>query len=277
VRITDNGTTEILRADADKFTPIYSCSVLESCGPVRFHKDNTHVYLETNKGDGVDLTRLTLLDPASGKEELVDSDPEKRVDFEKAYFSDLTDELIATSYVDDKARTYFKDKAFAADYNWLKKQKDLGGKELDLGSSTRDERQWLITAHSDVEPGERWLFNRDTKKLTFQYRVRENLPREALAEMTPVRYPSSDGLEIPGYLTLPKGVAAKNLPAIIFPHGGPWARDTWEYDGLAQFLANRGYAVLQPNFRASTGYGKKFLNAGNKQWGEKMQDDLTWA
>ena len=111
VRITDNGDHEILRADADKFTPIYSCSVLESCGPVRFHKDNTRVYLQTNKGDDVDLQRLTLLDPATGKEDVVDSDPEKRVDFGKAYFSDLNDELIATSYVDDKARVYFQDKA----------------------------------------------------------------------------------------------------------------------------------------------------------------------
>jgi dienelactone hydrolase len=95
--------------------------------------------------------------------------------------------------------------------------------------------------------------------------------------MTSIRYKSSDGLEIPAYLTLPKGVPAKNLPMVLVPHGGPWARDTWGYDGMAQFLANRGYAVLQPNFRGSTGYGEKFLNAGNKQWGDLMQDDLTWG
>jgi dienelactone hydrolase len=95
--------------------------------------------------------------------------------------------------------------------------------------------------------------------------------------MKAVRYPSSDGLEIPAYLTLPKGVPAKNLPLVVVPHGGPWGRDVWGYSGMPQFLANRGYAVLQPNFRASTGFGKKFLNAGNKQWGEKMQDDITWG
>jgi dienelactone hydrolase len=93
--------------------------------------------------------------------------------------------------------------------------------------------------------------------------------------MTAVSYPSSDGLTIPAYLTLPRGVPGKNLPAIVVPHGGPWARDSWGYNSIAQFLANRGYAVLQPNFRGSTGYGKKFLNAGNKQWGERMQDDVT--
>jgi dienelactone hydrolase len=135
----------------------------------------------------------------------------------------------------------------------------------------------LITASRDTDPGERYLFDRQTKKLTLQYKVRERIPREHMAEMKAVRYASSDGLEIPAFLTLPKAVGAKGLPAIVVPHGGPWARDTWGFNNLAQFLANRGYAVLMPNFRGSTGYGKKFLNAGNKQWGDKMQDDITWG
>jgi dienelactone hydrolase len=95
--------------------------------------------------------------------------------------------------------------------------------------------------------------------------------------MTTVRYKSSDGLEISAYLTLPKGLPAKGLPTLVVPHGGPWARDFWGYNSMAQFFANRGYAVLQPNFRGSTGYGKKFLNAGNGEWGKKMQDDITWG
>ena len=95
--------------------------------------------------------------------------------------------------------------------------------------------------------------------------------------MKVIQYKSSDGLEIPAYLTLPKGVEARNLPLVVVPHGGPWARDQWGYNPLAQFLANRGYAVLEPNFRGSTGYGKKFLNAGNGEWGRKMQDDITWG
>jgi dipeptidyl aminopeptidase/acylaminoacyl peptidase len=134
---------------------------------------------------------------------------------------------------------------------------------------------WLVDATSDTEPGETYLFDRRSHTLTFQYRIREKLPREALAEMKVVRYASSDGLEIPAYLTLPKGVPAKGLPALILPHGGPWGRDTWSYNGLAQFFANRGYAVLMPNFRGSTGYGKKFLDAGNHEWGRMMQADLT--
>jgi dipeptidyl aminopeptidase/acylaminoacyl peptidase len=135
----------------------------------------------------------------------------------------------------------------------------------------------IASVSSDTEPGESYLYDRKTRKLTLQYRLREKLAREQLAKMEAVSYPSSDGLEIPAFLTLPKGVPAKGLPVIIFPHGGPWARDGWGYDSFAQFLANRGYAVLQPNFRGSTGYGKKFLNAGNLEWGQKMQDDLTWG
>lgn len=273
-RSAENGDTEILRVDGDGFKKVYSCNVSEACGPVRFHKDGRRVYMVTNKGD-VDLIRLVLFDPETGREELVEADPMNRVDFAFPIFSDVTDELIATLYFDDKMRIYFKDKSFQADYELVQKQ--LPGKEIGIDSRTQDERLLLVSAASDTEPGETYLFDRDSKKLTLQYRVREKLPREHLAERTVVRYKSSDGLEIPAYLTLPKGVPARNLPLIVHPHGGPWGRDTWGYDGRAQFFANRGYAVLQPNFRASTGYGKKFLNAGNKEWGQKMQDDLTWG
>jgi dipeptidyl aminopeptidase/acylaminoacyl peptidase len=274
-RAADNGDTEVLRVDDTGFTKVYSCNVFESCGPVRYHKDGQRVYFETNKGANIDLTRLELFDPATGKEELVESDPLNHVDFGNANFSEVTDDLISTSYDDERQRIYWKDKAFEADYKLLQKQ--LPGKEIGFASGTKDERLFLIVAFSDTEPGERYLFDRQTKKLTLQYRIREKLNRDYLAPMTAVRYKSSDGLEIPAYLTLPKGVPARNLPAIVFPHGGPWGRDSWGYNSIAQFLANRGYAVLSPNFRASTGYGKKFLDAGNKQWGDKMQDDLTWG
>lgn len=274
-RITEGGDNEILRLDADgKSTKVYSCTVFETCYAVRFDKDNKRAYLVTNKGD-VDLIRLVLFDPETGKEEAVESDPMNRVDFGSARFSDKTDEILYTLYQDEKPRLYFKDQAFEADYKLLKQK--VAGKEISFGSSTTDEMKFFVTAWSDTEPGEAFIFDRKTKELTKQYRVRERLPREALAEVRPVRYKSSDGLEIPAYLILPKGVPAKNLPTIIMPHGGPWARDTWGYFSYAQFAANRGYAVLAPNFRGSTGYGKKFLDAGNKQWGDRMQDDITWG
>src|SRR5207249_3213598 len=137
------------------------------------------------------------------------------------------------------------------------------------------ERRWLVTASRDTEPGETYLFDRKARTLTVQYKLREELPRASLAPMSTIAYKSSDGLEIPAYLTLPRGVPAKELPTLVIPHGGPWARDVWGYNSMAQFFANRGYAVLMPNFRGSTGFGKKFLNAGNGEWGRKMQDDLT--
>ncbi len=275
LRVPPNGDTEILRLDAGgKSTKIYSCNLFETCYPIRFHKDNKRVYLQTNKGNP-DLTQLVLLDVATGKEEMVESDPLKRVDFDSAVFSDVTDELIYTSYTDEKTRRYWKDKKFEADYKFL--QSKLPNKEIGFASSTNDERMWLISAYSDTEPGETYLYNRDTKDLKLQYKIRDKINRADLAPMQSITYKSSDGLEIPAYLTLPKGVPAKNLPLIVNPHGGPWARSGWGYNSYAQFLANRGYAVLQPNFRASTGFGKKFLNAGNNEWGQKMQDDITWG
>lgn len=273
-RSAENGDTEILRVDPNAFTKIYSCDVLEACVPLRFNKDGKRFYMETNKGS-LDLVRLELFDADTAKEELAEADPLNRVDFEQALFSEVTDQLIATIYVDEKQRIYWKDRNFEADYIWLKNK--LPGKEINFPSRTRDEQIWLVSAASDTEPGETYLFDRKSKRLTLEYRIREKLPRQYLASMQPVRYESSDGLEIPAYLLLPKGVPAKNLPMLLIPHGGPWARDTWGYRSYAQFFANRGYAVLTPNFRGSTGYGKKFLNAGNGQWGQKMQDDLTWG
>jgi dipeptidyl aminopeptidase/acylaminoacyl peptidase len=274
-RSNDNGDTEILRVDGDGFTKIYSCSVFETCNPIRFHKDNRRVYMVTNQGNDINLSRLVLLDPQSGKTEFIEQDPQKRVDFGGAFISEVSDEIVATTYNDDKVRVYWKNKSFESDYKLLKQK--LGGKEINFGSATRDEQLFLVTAISDTEPGETVLFDRKSKKITPQYRIREKLPRQHLAPMQPIRYLSSDGLEIPAYLTLPKGVEAKNLPLLVVPHGGPWARDGWGYSGFAQFLANRGYAVLQPNFRGSTGYGKEFLNGGNLEWGDKMQDDITWG
>ncbi|HEY2961422.1 MAG TPA: alpha/beta fold hydrolase [Pyrinomonadaceae bacterium] len=274
-RSAENGDTEVLRVDANGFSKVYSCSVFETCRPVRYHKDGERTYFITNKGNDINLIRLELFNPATGKEDLVESDPMNRVDFGDASFSEVSDELIATSYEDERERIYWKDKSFEADYKFL--QKKLPGKEIGFNSSTKDEKLALISAFSDNDPGSTYLFDRTAKKLALQYQAREKLNRDYLAPMKAVKYPSSDGLEIPAYLTLPKGVEAKNLPAIILPHGGPWARDAWGYNSFAQFLANRGYAVLQPNFRGSTGYGKKFLDAGNKQWGQKMQDDVTWG
>lgn len=273
-RTSQAGDTEILRVDADGFKQIYSCSVLEGCGVSGFDSANKQVYLITNKG-ALDLSELELMDPATGTTAFVESDPEKRVDLGGVETSDVDQHIYFTTYEDDRYRRYFKDHAFEQEYHWL--QSKLPGKEINFGARSKDENVWIVSASSDTEPGETYLWNRKAKTLALQYRIREELPRESLSERKPYHFKSSDGLEIPAYLTLPKGLPAKNLPLILWPHGGPWGRDSYGYDTFAQFFANRGYAVLQPNFRASTGYGKKFLNAGNGEWGRKMQDDLTWG
>lgn len=274
IRSAENGDTEFLRVDPQGFAKIYSCPVLESCAPVRFDAANAKLYFTTNKGN-LDLEQLMLMDPATGSAELVEKDPLGRVDFGLAIFSDLTDTLIATVYEDDRERIYWKNAAFEADYKWLKSR--LARHRIGFGSHTADETKWIVSASADTEPGETYLFDRTKRQLALQYKIREKLPREALAETRPIRYKSSDGLEVPAFLTLPKGLPARNLPLVAVPHGGPWGRDIWGYNALHQFLANRGYAVLSMNFRGSTGYGKRFLNAGNKEWGQKMQDDITWG
>ncbi|MBV6624321.1 MAG: S9 family peptidase [Rivularia sp. (in: Bacteria)] len=269
-----DGSTQINRIDGDTFEEVYRCQFGESCSPVRFHKNGQQVYMTTNKGNDVDLSQLVLFNPRTKKLELVDSDPDKQVDFGSAIFSEETEELIGTVYIGDKQRIYPQDKEFAADLTYLKQKLPDG--ELGMSSMTEDGQKAIVTVSSDVDPGSAYLFDRQTKKLSLLYQILPELKRENLAKMTPIRYTARDGLEIPGYLTLPVGKPARNLPVVVMPHGGPWARDVWGYNPYTQFLANRGYAVFQPNFRASTGYGKKFLNAGNKQWGTgAMQHDIT--
>ena len=272
-RSAENGDTEMLRVDADSFTKVYSCTVFETCSPLHFQTGNRRIYMEANQG--TDLTSLVLFDPQTMKTEMVESDPLGKVDFGGALFSEATDELIETWYTADRVKEYYKDKKFGDDVHFIEGK--FPGHEVKVFSRTKDDQVWLVTIVSDTEPGETLLFDRKTRKLTPQFKIREKLSRADLAEMKSVTYKSSDGLEIPAYLTLPKGVPAKNLPTLIVPHGGPWGRDNWGYHPIAQFFANRGYAVLMPNFRGSTGYGRKFLDAGNLQWGRKMQDDITWG
>jgi len=274
-RTNPDGSTDILRVDPKGFNLIYSCGPLESAYCVNFHEDGQRVYMVTNKGPKQDLTKLITLNVTTKVEEVIESDPKKRVDFGSVSFSDIDNRMIATYYEDEKTRIYWKDKKFEADYKALKKA--FNGLEISFNSATKDEKLYLIAVYSDTDNGSVYSFDRTTKKTKFQYRPRPKLTNTDLSPMKPISYKSSDGLEIPAYLTLPKGLTPKLLPLIVNPHGGPWARDGWGYDAYAQFLANRGYAVLQMNFRGSTGYGKKFLDAGNRQWGDKMQDDITWG
>jgi dipeptidyl aminopeptidase/acylaminoacyl peptidase len=276
IRMTEDGGSEILKIHGKELIPIYSVTSEEEAYPVRFTPDGNKFYFVSNKGAELDKTQLMLYDLTTNKIEFIEKDPLDEVDFGGAYFSEITNQLVFTTYEGDKTRIYFRDEKFKKDYEKLKEK--FGDNEITLRSSTKDEKIFLVTVSSDVDQGSVYVFNRENGEINFLYKSNPKLPSEHLAPMTPVRYTARDGMVIPAYLTLPKGITPRNLPTVLLVHGGPWARDSWGYDALAQFLANRGYAVLQPNFRGSTGFGKKFLNAGNKQWGRgSMQHDLTDA
>ncbi len=249
----------------------------ENVSAVRFHRDNARLYVTSDHGE-VDLSRLLLMDLASGEVEEVESDPEGEVDFGQAIFSDVTDELIATSYIADTVRIYFRDEGWKRDFE---RMRTLHAGAPEIGSSTLDERKLVVAFNDPADPGVTYLFDRDTGEGEFLFRPRPWLEDKGLADMHPISYRARDGLTVHGYLTVPRGVEPKGLPMILVVHGGPWARDMWGFQPEVQLLANRGYAVLQINYRGSTGYGKAFLNAAVKEWAGAMHDDLVdgveWA
>lgn len=278
-RMNDEGWTEILRVDGDnKFTKIYETNLQEKAYVTAWNKDNTKIYLVSNKGD-VNLTTLYLMDPVTLAIEKVESDPQNKVDFGGAFFDKHTREMIYTGYLYDKGyERLWKNKTWEENYNFLKQK--FPGREVGFSSMTDDYKQMLINVGGDKYASETYYFNSENKELIYQYTPRPKLKEleKYLVAMTPITYKSSDGLEIPAYLSTPYGMEPKNLPLVVMPHGGPKGpRDTWGYNSYVQILCNRGYAVLLPNFRASGGYGKAFLNAGDKQWGKLMQDDITYG
>lgn len=274
----DKGNTVTLRINEDKsLTPIYETTVDEQAYVAGWTPDNSQFYLVSNVGD-LDLSTLFLMNPKTEDITKIESDPEGRVDFGGLSLNKNTREIISTSYTDDKTRKYWQDEIWEENYNFLKEQ--FPGREISFQSSTKDYSKFLVALSGDKYASESYFFDAETKELIFQYTPRPDLKEveEFLSPMEPILYKSSDGLEIPAYLTTPYGFEAKNLPVVVLVHGGPKGpRDYWGYNPIVQFLANRGYAVLQPNFRASGGYGKSFMNAGDLQWGKLMQDDITWG
>ncbi|MEZ5391794.1 MAG: prolyl oligopeptidase family serine peptidase [Bryobacterales bacterium] len=170
------------------------------------------------------------------------------------------------------------DEAVGADFEKLANVEDG---ELNIVSRDKADRTWLVAFTRDTGPVRYYAWDREKSEATFLFTNRPALEGQPLAEMHPVTVRSRDGFDLVCYLTTPPGVEARNLPLVLNVHGGPWARDEWGYDPESQWLANRGYATLQVNFRGSTGFGKKFLNAGNREWAGRMHDDLldavAWA
>ena len=263
---------EVVRIDTPQPRVVFTCNPEERCHPIGFSSDNEAFYVETNRGQS-DLARLGLVCMETGEEISSETDSLQRVDFGYGLFSASSNKLLASIYLDDRPRFEWKDRILERDYLWLESR--LASRNITIVSRSRDERIWMIVAADDNEPGEIYSFDRKKRTLLLKGRLFGGISRHRLATTKAVRYESYDGLAIEAYLTLPNGVEPFRLPTVLVPHGGPWARDYLTYNPLWQFLANRGYAVLAPNFRGSSGYGKKFLEAGNGEWGGKMQDDLT--
>jgi dipeptidyl aminopeptidase/acylaminoacyl peptidase len=279
-KTNEQGRTTMFHVDdlkSQRLTPIYDFDVTESAGIVGWNEDNTSLYLSTNKAP-LNLQTLFKMDLASGQLTHMASDPKEKVDLASVLFNDLNRKMIAVNYMYDKKHIEWLDPEWKDLHAFLSSK--FPGREVDIISTTKDYQKMLIAVWGDRYASDVYSYDHQTKKITHQYTPKPKLKEveSSLASMQSIQYASSDGLTIPAYLTLPVGQEHKNLPLIVLVHGGPKGpRDVWGFHPEVQFLANRGYAILQPNFRASGGYGKQFLNAGDLQWGKLMQDDISWG
>lgn len=273
--IVEGVNTSLLYRDTeqDPFRDILTTTFKETMSPQFFTFDNKKFYAVSNLGR--DKTAAIIFDPVTGKEEQVlYENPDYDVD--QLVYSRARKVLTAARYTSWKRERYFFDKEFENMMSDLKSK--LGDIEFGLVSSNKAEDKYIVVGQSDKVYGTYYLFDKTSGSLGKIADVAPWLDPEEMASMNPIEYVSRDGLTIHGYLTLPKGYTmetAKQLPVVVNPHGGPWARDQWGFNPEVQFLANRGYAVFQMNFRGSTGYGRKFWEASFKQWGKTMQDDIT--
>ena len=235
-----------------------------------FSEDGRTLYLIANHN--ANALRLLALDLASDKETVLAEDP--HYDVSNVMIHPTRRNVQAVAFNRDMVEWKVLDKSIADDFEVLSK---LHGGEFDVVSRDLADKTWLVTYKVDNGPAVTYVYDRDSKKAEVLFTNMPKLEKYTLAPMKPISFKSRDGLTIHGYLTTPVGKEAKNLPAVLLVHGGPWGRDSWGFNGLPQWLANRGYAVLQVNFRGSAGYGKDFLNAGNREWAGKMHNDLLDA
>ncbi len=238
--------------------------------PFGFTKDGRALYVGTARDS--EFARLLKIDLGTGEETVLDSHPE--ADLANAVISDKTKELLGAVYQTDEAVLHAFDEQFERDWRALK---EIHSGDPVITGIDDEETTFIVAYDDDRDPGAHYAYDRATGKATFLWRSRPWLDPEQLAPMQPVQFDARDGLRLHAYLTLPVGVEPKGLPMVLLVHGGPWARDTWGFVAEVQFLANRGYAVLQVNFRGSTGYGKAFKEAAVHEWGGKMHDDLIDA
>jgi len=270
-QVTTEGGGTLIRVRDDAKSPwreLMKWGPEETLGNIlSFSPDNKALWVITSLD--ANAARLLSVDVTSGKRTVVAEDPQFDVSF--AVTHPKTNKLEAVVFLRERRDFQILDKDIEADFGVLRKVRDA-----DISDFSRDlnDDKWIVTFEGDDSPVYYYLYDRRSQQATLLFSNRPELEKYNLAKVKPIQYKARDGMTIYGYLTTPAGVDRKNLPLVVFPHGGPWGRDLWGYDPYAQWLANRGYAVLQPNFRASTGYGKKYLNAGDRQWAGAMHTDL---
>ena len=244
---------------------------------IEYQEEINSVYLSSSLGE-LDTLSLLSVNLDSGEQKLVHQDPNARSDVYDTEFDD-DGKLSMISYYYGYKENYFFDKELEQHWQHIRNQFD-SQVEIDILQRDEESGKWLVSVASDVDVGSIYFYNENDKSLKLMLPKDPELKAEYLAKRESITYQARDGLTIQAYLTLPQG-KQKHLPTIILPHGGPWARDHWTlssayFNRVAQLLANRGYAVLQPNYRASTGFGETFYNLGNQNWGTGyMQHDLT--
>ncbi|HEY1859352.1 MAG TPA: S9 family peptidase, partial [Gemmataceae bacterium] len=264
----DGGFDLLVREAADKeWKKLKHWDSEEQGQAVGFDDSGKNLFVIANHD--ANAMRLLLMDADTGKEKVLAEDPEYDIGNAMAHPTKHT--IQAVAFNRDKVEWQVLDKDIADDFKALEKAHNG---EFNVVSRDLADKNWIVAYTNDNAPTTYYTYSRDSKKTTKLFCVQPKLEGLTLATMKPISFKSSDGLTIHGYLTVPPGVEPKNLPTVLDVHGGPWARDSWGFNPTAQWLANRGYAVLQVNFRGSTGYGKKFLNAGNREWAGKMHQDL---
>lgn len=260
--------------ESQPFRTVLTTSFKESLSPYFFTFDNKRLYAASNLGR--DKEAFVEFDPATGKEVAVLYENEL-YDISGASYSRKKKELEAVSYISHQRRErHFFSESFKAVIGKLTEK--LSGLESGIADLTREEDKMIVYSYSDKSDGAYYLYDVAADQLDKIADISPWLDEKLMADMNCVSFTTRDGLNIEAYLTLPNGYTmetAKNLPVVINPHGGPWARDRWGFNPEVQFLANRGYAVFQLNFRGSTGFGRKFWEASFKEWGRAMQDDIT--
>ncbi|GGA75849.1 peptidase S9 [Arenimonas soli] len=267
--------TVTMRRDGDRWTTIHSSEMGGAVrNPVTFDSENKRVFFQVSE-DG-EPARLVLRDPESREETPVASNP--NVDSIGYLYSSDERELLAVAYMDGVPNYVFVNQDHPESKTYAGLINAFPDKAVSFGGISRDGRKVLFRAYSDVDPGAYYLFDRETGRAQFLLASRDWIKPEQMSEMTPISFTARDGTRVHGYLTIPQGSSGTNLPLILHPHGGPHGpRDMWGFNPEVQFLANRGYAVLQVNFRGSGGYGTAFERMGYRNWGTTMIDDMTDA